>query len=334
MSRAAFVQTQGEPMPAEQRRAMRSAVRWQCFTMGYTACTVVLIALVMGESQAMKTAWIEDMLSLIPQVAFLVALLYRRRPATRRHPYGRHRAMGVGHLVAGVALFAVGAHLAVDSAIGLFAAEHPTIGTVRVLGHTLWLGWLMVGVMAVSVIGPVFLYGPAKSRLAPVLHNKLLHADADMAKADWQSTTASIVGVLGVGLGWWWTDGTAAIVISVGIVWDGVRNTRAALGDLMDRRARTVDDADPHPLGDRIVETLESEDWVERAAVRVRDEGQVLHVEAFVRPRGDEVSLDLLGAAAERIAALDWKVHDVVVVPSDPLPDYAAGREASGGGAS
>lgn len=329
MSRAAFLQQGREHLPEEQRRALRRAVRWQFFTIGYTSLTIVLIALVMGESQAMKTAWVEDMLSLIPQIAFLIALLYRRRPTTRIHPYGRHRAMGVGHLVAGVALFAVGANLAVDSAIGLFAAEHPTIGSVQLFGRTLWSGWLMVGVMAVTVIGPVFLYGPVKAKLAPVLHNKVLYADADMAKADWQSTAASIVGVLGVGFGLWWFDGAAAIVISAGIVWDGVRNTRSALADLMDRSARTVDDSEPHPLGARVIEELEQEDWVAEAGVRVRDEGQVLHIEAFVRPHDADVSLERLGAAAERIAALDWKVHDVVVVPSDPLPDYAERRGGS-----
>ncbi len=60
---------------------------------------------------------------------------------------------------------------------------------------------LMVGVMAVTVIGPFF-YGRVKAQLAPVLHNKVLYADADMAQADWTTTAASIGGVLGIGVGW------------------------------------------------------------------------------------------------------------------------------------
>ena len=39
--------------------------------------------------------------------------------------------MGVGHLVAGVALLAVGGNLAVEAITGLIAADHPTIGSVR-----------------------------------------------------------------------------------------------------------------------------------------------------------------------------------------------------------
>jgi divalent metal cation (Fe/Co/Zn/Cd) transporter len=310
-------------LPPEQTTALRSAVRWEWFTIAYTSVTIAVIALVVGNSQAMRTAWIEDMLSLIPQIAFLVALIFVRRRPNRKHPYGMHRAMGVGHLVAGVALLAVGLNLARESVVGLVSAEHPTIGTVQLFGQTIWLGWLMVAVMAVIVIGPIFFYGPAKAKLAPVLHNKLLYADADMAKADWQTTVASIVGVLGVGVGVWWLDGAAALFISLGIVWDGVKNTKAAIVDLMDQRARTHDSSQPHPLAREIVSYLRSRPWVADAAVRLRDQGQVFHVEAFVVPRRGKVSLRHISEAAEGISELDWKVQDVVVVPAEQLPEEA-----------
>lgn len=310
-------------LPPEQQRAIKKAVRWEIFTIVYTSITITVIALVVGESQAMRTAWIEDMLSLIPQFAFLTALLFVRRRPTRKHPYGLHRAMGIGHLVAGVALLAVGVNLAVEATTGLIAQEHPTIGTVQLFGQTIWLGWLMVSVMIVIIVGPVFFYGPAKSKLAPVLHNKLLAADADMAKADWQTTVASIVGVLGVGLGVWWLDGAAALFISLGIVWDGFRNTKTAVIDLMDQRARTYDSSRPHPLARDIVSYLRSRLWVAEAAVRMRDEGQVFHIEAFVVPHRRKVSLEELSAAVAGITDLDWKVQDVVVVPVAELPEEA-----------
>lgn len=310
-------------LPPEQERAIRRAVRWEIFTIVYTAITIAVIALVVGNSQAMRTAWIEDMLSLIPQIAFLTALIFVRRRPTLTHPYGLHRAMGIGHLVAGVALLTVGLNLAVEAVTGLVAAEHPTIGTVVLWGHTIWLGWLMVIVMAAVIIGPVFFYGPAKSKLAPVLHNKLLYADADMAKADWQTTVASIVGVLGVGAGVWWLDGAAALFISLGIIWDGFRNTRAAIVDLMDQRARTYDSKKPHPLAADIVAYLRDLPWASDAAVRMRDQGQVFHIEAFVVPRRRKVTVHDLTAAAEGVTALDWKVQDVVIVPSERLPDEA-----------
>ena len=268
--------------------------------------TIVLIAFVVSGSQAMRTAWIEDMLSLVPQISFLVALLVIRRPPTRKHPYGLHRAMGVGHLVAGVALLAIGGNLAFEAIIGLIAGEHPTIGTVYLFGRTIWLGWLMVGVMSVIIIGP-FIYGHAKAKLAPKLHNKVLYADADMAKADWTTNVASIVGVLGVGLGVWWLDGAAALFISIGITWNGITNSKSAILDLMDQRALTHDDKSPHPLLGDIVRELERQPWVSEAAVRMRDMGQVFHVEAFVVPRRRKVATDQIEATRKAIAAMDWK---------------------------
>ncbi|WP_127793856.1 cation diffusion facilitator family transporter [Agromyces sp. LHK192] len=313
-------------LPQEQQRALRSAIRWEWFTIAYTIVTIVLIAFVVGGSQAMKTAWIEDMLSLVPQISFLLALLFIRRGPTRRFPFGLHRTMGVGHLVAGVALLAVGGSLAFESVSSLVRAEHPAIGTVVVFGTTVWLGWFMVAVMSVTVIGPFF-YGHAKGKLAPVLHNKVLYADADMAKADWTTTVASIVGVLGIGIGWWWLDGAAALFISLGIVWDGYRNSRAAVLDLIDQRARTHDDASPHPLLDRIVDRVDREPWVERSAVRMRDLGQVFHVEAFVVPRRRKVSVADIEGLRRTITELDWKMQDVAIVITPSLPDEAVDRQ-------
>ena len=331
MSRAGFALAAREDAPEEQRRALRLAVRWQVFTIGYTAATITLVAFVLGNSQAMKTAWIEDVLSLIPQLAFLTALLVIRRGTNLTHPYGWHRAMGVGHLVAGVALLAIGANLAIEAVVGLLGAERPTIGTVALFGETVWLGWLMIGAMVLVVVGP-FVYGPAKARLAPVLHNKLLYADADMAKADWQTNAASVVGVLGVGLGVWWLDGAAALFISLGIIWDGLRNTGAAVQDLMDQRARRTDGKAPHPLAQQLVDRARAEEWVAEAGVRMRDQGQVFHVEVFVRPREASVPLDRIGALGEALRGIDWKLADLVVVPTDPIPDYAD-RGRDGGSA-
>lgn len=187
-------------LPKEQERALRTARTVEWLSLAYAAITITVIALVMGNSQAMRTAWIEDMLSTIPQIAFLVALLVIRRPPTARHPYGYHRAMGVGHLVAGVALLTIGANLAFEAVSGLVAQEHPPIGTMQLFGATIWQGWAMIAVMAVIIIPPFF-FARIKMRLAKQLHSKLLYADADMAKADWTTNVGSIVGVLGIGLG-------------------------------------------------------------------------------------------------------------------------------------
>src|SRR5690606_3877034 len=146
--------------------------------------------------------------------------------------------------------------------------------------NTSWLGWLMIGVMIPIAIPPV-LFGRAKMKLAEKLHNKLLFADADMSKADWTTNVGSIIGVAGIGVGLWWADSAAALLISMSIMWDGLKNTRAAVFDLMDERATTYDQKRPHPLIAEIGNYLTSLHWVQDAGCRVRDAGHVFHVEAF-----------------------------------------------------
>ena len=90
-------------LPDSQERALRTAVKIEWFTLGFLAVAIVMVYLVMGNSQAMKAAWIEDLLSLAPPIAFLVAVRLVNRPPTSKYPYGLHRSVGVAHLVAGVA---------------------------------------------------------------------------------------------------------------------------------------------------------------------------------------------------------------------------------------
>jgi cation diffusion facilitator family transporter len=307
-------------LPEKQQATLKKAVRLEWITIGFLAVTVFLVFLVLGNSQAMKAAWIEDLLSFIPPIVFLVALRIARKKPTPKHPYGYHRAVGVGHLVAAVALVTMGTFLLVDSASGLIAAEHPSIGSVQLFGQVFWLGWLMMGVMALIALPPVFI-GRAKMKLARELHDKVLYADADMNKADWMTAVGSIVGVGGIGLGLWWLDATAALFIAGSILWDGMKNTRAAVEDLMDTRAMTFDDAKPHPIVHQVDEYLRSLDWVADAGSRARDQGHVFHIESFVVPRSRrKVSLADLNDARVGCIALDWKVEDIVLIPVTELP--------------
>jgi cation diffusion facilitator family transporter len=269
----------------------------------------------------MKAAWIEDMLALIPPLAFLVAVRRARKAPTVDHPYGYHRTVAVGHLAAAVALLAMGLFLVEDSATGLLRQDHPPIGTVQLLGTTFWSGWLMIAVMVYTGIGP-FVLGRLKLPLSETLHDKVLYADADMQKADWRTAAGTILGVLGIGIGWWWADSAAALFIAFSILRDGWSNLRYASGALMDQRARTYDNTEPHPLTYQVDEVLTALPWVVAARSRVRDQGHVFHVEAFVQVDPEEpVGVERLEEAVARIDALDWKLHDIVVMPVRELPD-------------
>lgn len=307
-------------LPAEQREALRKAVKLEWATMAFLAVTTVLVFLVLGNSQAMKAAWIEDLLSFLPPISFLLATRIIRKPPSEDHPYGFHRSTGVAHLVAAVALTVMGGYLLVESGLGLLKAEHPTIGGTELFGNTVWLGWLMMGVMALTAAPPVFL-GRAKMKLAEKLHDKVLYADADMNKADWMTAVAAVAGVAGIGLGLWWADYAAALIISASILHDGVRNTRGAVSALMDKSAMTYDDAKQHPLRRQVDDYLRSLGWAAAARSRVRDEGHVFHVESFVVPvPGTVPTLEQLEEARQDCKSLDWKVQDMVIIPVAELP--------------
>ncbi|MBF0687993.1 MAG: cation transporter [Cellulomonas sp.] len=319
-------------LPPEARDAARKAKRLAWLTIAFLVTAVTLVYLVMGSSQAMKAAWAEDLLSFIPPIAFLVAMRITGRVPTERHPYGYHRSVGIGHLVAATALLTMGAFLVFDSVSGLLAGEHPPVGLIVVLGHQIWSGWLMVAVLAYTCV-PAVLLGRAKMPLAEQLHDRVLHADADMNKADWMTGVGGIVGVLGIGVGLWWADSAAAVFISASILHDGVKNLRSAVAALMDARATTVDGSEPHPLGGAIDETLRGLEWVGSAASRVRDQGHVFHVEAFVVARDGTPTQQQLQEAWDAVTDLDWKVEDLVVVPVEELPEEllpGLGGERSG----
>lgn len=318
MSTPSTVRFGRSELPEPQERALRRAVRLEWVTLGTLAVTATLVALVLGNSQAMKAAWVEDLLSLLPPLAFLIAVRVARRPPSPAWPYGRHRSLGVAHLVAAVALTGMGLYLIVDSATGLVTAEHPPIGIVVLAGQPIWLGWLMIAVMVVTSIPPVIL-GRAKMRLGRELHDKVLYADAQMNRADWMTALATVAGVSGIGLGLWWADAAAALFVSGSIVHDGIRNLRGAVRDLMDGRATTFDDRRPHPVVAEVRRRLASLPWVAAVGTRARDQGHVFHVEAFVVPTGP-VRVEELQRVQQECAELDWRLRDVVVVPVATLP--------------
>lgn len=123
-------------LPEDKQRVLRRARRLEIVSIVYMFTVIGVIFAVMGSSQAMRAAWVEDLLSLVPPISFLVAARVAASNPDRKHPYGRHRAVAVGHLVAAVALSTMGLLLTYESVSGLLKQEHPPIGTMQVFGHT------------------------------------------------------------------------------------------------------------------------------------------------------------------------------------------------------
>jgi cation diffusion facilitator family transporter len=307
-------------LPPEKERVLKKAKRLEWLMIAYLASAIALLYVTLGNSQAMKVAWLEDMLSLIPTVSFLIGARVCRRRPNGEFPYGYHRATTVAYLVGSVTLLVMGAYLLIDSGMKLVKAEHPTIGSVELFGHTIWLGWLMILALLWTGI-PAMIFGRKKLPMAEQLHDKVLHAEAMMNKADWMTAGAAILGVLGIGLGIWWADAVAAGLISLDIVHDGQKHLRAALGDLMDRAPRTLDSKHRVELPERIQQTLESMDWVESARVRVREDGHLFIADVTLVPRrGTPDLVTRLTRTARDLRRLDWRLHEVLLVPLEHQP--------------
>jgi cation diffusion facilitator family transporter len=317
-------------LPPDKAELHRKAVRLEWWTILFFVVAIALLAVVLGQSQAMKAAWIEDMLGLVPPIAFLIAARYRDRRPNAGFPYGYHRSVSVAFLTGAVTLFALGGYVVYDSAVRLIMRERPPIGLTEVAGHTFWLGWLMISVLFATMI-PAILLGRAKQRIAKELHDKVLFADAEMDRADWLTAGAAIAGVLGIGLGLWWADAVAAMIIGGDIVRDGVRTTKAAVANLMDNRPRVVDGSRPHPLPDQLLAAVRDHDWIADAWLRLREEGHVFVGELLIVPvPGTDHLVERLDRLEEYCLAFDWRMHDLVI---SPVPSLEPSRTAAEPGA-
>lgn len=260
-------------IPDEKAKDIRHAVHLELATLFFLSTIVVVMYLVMGSSQAMKTAWVEDLLSLLPASMFLVTAWLERKPPSEKYPFGLHRVGSLGFFAAACALLVLGLYLLFESAMSLIRMEHPTIGTVSILGERIWLGWLMIAALAYSVIPPVIL-GRMKKKPSRSISDKILHTDADMNAADWQTGLAGIAGIIGISLGWWWADAAAAGLISFSILRDGVTNCRIALAELLDGTPRELASSDIHPSAARLRDELRTR--FPGAEVRLRETGRYM----------------------------------------------------------
>jgi cation diffusion facilitator family transporter len=311
----------GTEIPPELRDVHRRAVRLEWLTVAYLLSAIVAIYFTLGSSQAMKGAWLEDLLSLLPPIAFLVADRIRYRPPDKAFPYGYHRAVEVAFLAGALALLIMGVFLIGDSVLKLLAGDHPPIGMVELFDWQVWLGWLMIAALLWSAV-PILIIGRIKTRLAEQLHDKVLNADAAMNRADWMTGGAALVGVIGIGFGLWWADSVAAIVIGFDVTRDGWKYTRAAMADLLDARPWRLDESGVHALVGEVRELVAGLDWIDVAAVRMRELGHVISVSVLAVPRAvDDDLLERVEDATQRICALDWKLQDVVVAVVRELED-------------
>lgn len=298
--------------PEELQKKFKKARNIEWITLFYFLTAVTLMAMVMGNSQAMKTAWLEDALSLIPPASFLITTRIYTRKSNKDFPYGYHRVVSIAFLISSVALTTVGAFLLIDSAITLIRMERPTINTIEIGGHNIWMGYLMILVLLYSTV-PSMILGLKKKPLAEDLVEKNLYTDAQMNKADWLTGISGIVGILGIGIGWWWADAAAAIVISFDILHDGISHLKQAVFDLMNQVPKLIQNKKTDPIFAKVRKEIEKESWVKQAEVRFRQEGHIYFGEAFIIPSKEDRLTDRIEVLKKKLLDINWRIFDVTI---------------------
>jgi cation diffusion facilitator family transporter len=314
--------------PEEQQRLRRQAkaLSWLSIVLLLSAGTLLFFAL--GESEAMKTAWVTDILTALPPMALLAAMRVELRDRTRRFPYGFTRSISVAFLATSGVLSIVGLYLLYDSVSKLVQQQRPPIGITELFGHHFWAGWLMIATLGYSLLCGL-LIGLLKKPVAMRLNDKALRAEATMNRDEWMSEGAAIVGIVLVGFGHWWGDALAAAFISVEIVHDGWMNMRLVLGDLMDEAPTKMGKKELEDITDRVRAGIEQMQNVARAGVRLREHGRAVTGEIFVVAGDDANVVDLVGEVANRAAAIDWRLHDLTVMPVRRLEQVTPPRTSS-----
>jgi cation diffusion facilitator family transporter len=308
------------PPDKQEERTRAAKLSWR--SLGLLATTALAVYLTLGQSEAMKTAWIEDLMAMIPPIVILVALRIENRAPSPRFPFGYFRVVSIAFLVTSALLALAGIWLLYDSVTKLVMGERPPMGTMSIFGQSIWSGWAMIGALTYCVAVGILL-GRAKQPVAEKLNDKALAADADMNRAGWMSEGAAILGILLIGFGKWWGDAAAAAFISINIVRDGWINLRQVVADLMDESPTKLGGVEMDELPARIRTAAERLSWVEKAAVRLREQGHVIQGEVFVVPRGESDLVSRIERASEELARLDWRIHSLTVMPVSALADGA-----------
>jgi cation diffusion facilitator family transporter len=305
-------------LPEDAEATFHKAVRleWISLVLMFLICVAVYFTL--GQSEAMKAVFVEDVLALIPPIAFLVSARYRWREPNETFPYGFHHAVTIGFFVSAVAVLGLGLMILFDAGRTLITGHHPTLGAISMFGHQVWLGWLALPVLGISSIIE-YTVGRLKLPLAVELHDKALAADARMNRADWMTGAGAMIGMLGIAWGWWWLDSVVALLISIEIVRDGWENLHEVITDIMDEPPTPAAEGDIEEWDRRLLERVRKLEWVAAADVRLREEGNVITGEVFVVPR-DAADLtrryEQLQTAAREV---DWRYYDLALVPVERI---------------
>ena len=300
--------------PERLEPVMRRSKRLVVAMVGYLVLDVVVLYLLAGGSQAVVALFLEDGLELVPPLVFLASARLARKRPTPDYPYGYHRSVTLAYFTSALALFAFGAAILAVSGWSLLQGPGSGPRTMELFGWEIWHGWVVIVYLIASGTIP-FVLGRRLQGSALQLNNKVLFATARMLSADWRSSAAAMLGLLGARAGLWWADPLAAMFIALGVMADGYHNTEQASKSLVDHMPTEVGSDQVIDLVDRVDEVATSRTWSRRAVVRLREYGPVYFGVIIVDVGQEKAEISDLEELQDEIIELDWRIQEVLIVP-------------------
>jgi divalent metal cation (Fe/Co/Zn/Cd) transporter len=307
------------PSKDELRAGFAKMWRLEWITLVYQIGAAALLGFLMGGSQVMKTEWMENALAIIPVAGVFLTCRTENIPPSQRHPFGHHRGGTIAFLAAAFVLAGIGTYLCYDSLMKLIHREYPAIGGYTAFGHTFWHGWLMIAAMFLTAIPPVLL-AHAKIPVARLLHDKPLHADAEMNRANWMTNGTGIIGLGLVAWGFWWGDALAALLISLDIMRDGWTNVARSLSDVMDHHPVDLETDEEDSIIADVHRALRGLPFVADQRVLIREHGRYLFAEIFIEPNDPMLpATTATRQVREAVMPLDWRLQHLAVELTDDI---------------
>lgn len=284
---------------AEKRQAAFSSVIWSLFL-----TVLKLVAGVMTNSLGLLSEALHSALDLVAAGITYFAVRVAARPADRNHPYGYGKVENLSALVETVLLLATCVWIVYEAIDRLFFSS-PIVTP----------SWWGIAVIIVSIVVDISRARMLK-RVAKKHNSQALEADALHFSTDILSSFVVLAGLLAV-----WaaslmppgplrdflekTDAIAALMVSVIVVWVGVRLCRRAVNVLLDGGGRAHSEAFEQSL------TAQLPAYTVRK-LRVRESGAAIFADLTLTAPG-ELSLE----AAHDIAGIAEDIAHAVMPGAD-----------------
>ncbi|SFN08196.1 cation diffusion facilitator family transporter [Marinobacter pelagius] len=183
---------------------------------------IKVIAGTLFNSQALFVDGIHSFTDVVSDFVVLAVMRVSRQEPDENHPYGHQRIETFGTLLLGSILIAVGAALAWENLLRLFAGGISEVP-----------GWPVLVAAALSVAGKEWIYHYTR-HVGKAIRSDLIIANAWHSRTDAFSSVVVLLSTVGAMMGWEWLDVLAAVVIALIIIHIGWKFTWDSVKELVD----------------------------------------------------------------------------------------------------